>query len=115
MESGRGRTTSTERGYWRYAALYLGDWLLRPLDAITRREVESRFRHLTERHGEMPANQCLSFLRSVYRRPCVDHEGLRNPVEQWLSGGGGTTAKGGSGYRLRPRCCHAGTEESRRR
>lgn len=36
----------------------------------------------------MPANQCLSFLRSVYRRPCVDYEGLRNPVEQWLGGGG---------------------------
>ncbi len=30
----------------------------------------------------------LSFLRSVYRRPCVDHEGLRNPVELWLAGGG---------------------------
>ncbi len=30
----------------------------------------------------------MSFLRSVYRRPCVDHDGLRNPVEQWLAGGG---------------------------
>ena len=88
MESGQGRTASTERGYRRYAALYLGDWLSRPLDNISRREIESRFRLLTERHGEMPANQCLSFLRSVYRRPCVDHEDLRNPVEQWLAGGG---------------------------
>ena len=67
-------------GYRRYAALYLSDWLSRPLDNIGRREIESRFRLLTERHGEMPANQCLSFLRSVYRRPCVDHEGLRNRV-----------------------------------
>ena len=75
-------------GYRRYTALYLGDWLSRSLDAITRRDVESRFRLLTERHGEMPANQCLSFLRSVYRRPCVDYEGLRNPVEQWLAAGG---------------------------
>ena len=88
IESGHGRAASTERGYRRYAALYLGDWLSRPLDGITRRDVESRFRLLTERRGEMPANQCLSFLRSVYRRPCVDHEGLRNPVEQWLAGGG---------------------------
>ncbi len=88
MESGHGRTASTERGYRRYTALYLGDWLSRPLDSITRREVEGRFGLITERHGEMPANQCLSFLRSVYRRPCVDHEGLRNPVEQWLAGGG---------------------------
>ena len=30
----------------------------------------------------------MSFLRSVYRRPCVDYEGLRNPVEMWLAGGG---------------------------
>ncbi len=37
-----------------YTTLYLGDWLPRPLDAITRREVEVRFRLLTERHGEMP-------------------------------------------------------------
>ena len=88
IASGHGRAASTERGYRRYAALYLGDWLSRPLDSITRRDVEGRFRLLTERHGEMPANQCLSFLRSVYRRPCVDYEGLRNPVEQWLAAGG---------------------------
>ena len=36
----------------------------------------------------MPANQCLSFLRSVYRRPCGDYEGLRNPVEQCFAAGG---------------------------
>ena len=88
IESGHDWAATTERGYRRYAALYLGDWLSRPLDAITRRDVESWFRLLNERHGEMPANQCLSFLRSVYRRPCVDHEGLRNPVEQWLAAGG---------------------------
>ena len=88
IASGHGRAVSTERGYGRYRALYLGDWLSRPLDAITRRDVEGRFGVLTERHGEMPANQCMSFLRSVYRRPCVDYEGLRNPVEQWLAAGG---------------------------
>ncbi|MDE0035826.1 MAG: Arm DNA-binding domain-containing protein [Deltaproteobacteria bacterium] len=65
ITSGHGRAASTERGYRRYAALYLGDWLSQPLDAITRRDVESRFRLPTERHGAMPANQCLSFLRSV--------------------------------------------------
>ena len=26
--------------------------------------------------------------RAVYRRPCVDHGGLRNPVDLWLAGGG---------------------------
>ena len=30
----------------------------------------------------------MSMLRSIYRRPCVDHDGLRNPVEQWLAAGG---------------------------
>ncbi len=88
IKSGHRWAASTERGYRRYKALYLGDWLSRPIDSITRRDVENRFRLLTERHGEMPANQCLSFLRSVYRRPCVDYEGLRNPVEQWLAAGG---------------------------
>ena len=88
IENRRGRVESTQKSYRRYANLYLGDWRPRALDAITRREVEARFQLITERHGPVPANQCLSFLRSVYRRPCVDHEGLRNPVELWLAGGG---------------------------
>ena len=88
IESGHDRSWETQRAYRRYTTLYLGDWLSRPLDGITRRDIEARFRLITERHGKVPANQCLSFLRSVYRRPCVDHEGLRNPVELWLAGGG---------------------------
>ena len=88
IESGHGRADVTQRSYRRYANLYLGDWRGRPLDAISRRDIEARFQLITERHGEVPANQALSFLRSVYRRPCVDHEGLRNPVELWLAGGG---------------------------
>ena len=82
------RAATTERAYRRYTSHYLSDCLGKPLDAITRRDIESRFQFLTERHGVVPANQCLSFLRSFYRRPCVDHEGLRNPVEQWLAGAG---------------------------
>ena len=30
----------------------------------------------------------MSMLRSIYRRHCVDHESLRNPVELWLAAGG---------------------------
>ena len=30
----------------------------------------------------------MSLLRSIYRPPCVDHDGLRNPVDLWLAGGG---------------------------
>ena len=66
----------------------LGDWLSRPLDSITRRDVEARFNQITADHGWSPANRAISLLRSVYRRPCVDVDGLRNPVGLWLAGGG---------------------------
>ena len=66
----------------------LGDWLDRPLDAIARSDVEGRFNRITEQHGWATANQCMSLLRSVYRRPCVDYEGLANPVDLWIAGGG---------------------------
>ena len=82
------RAETTNKMYRRYERLYVGDWLARPLDALTRRDIEARFNRITGDHGEESANQCMSFLRSVYRRPCVDHDGLRNPVEQWLAGGG---------------------------
>ena len=66
----------------------LGDWRMRPLDAITRRDVEGRFNRLTGESGWSTANQTISLLRSIYRRSCVDFEGLRNPVDLWLAGGG---------------------------
>ena len=66
----------------------LPDWPARPLDAITRRDIEGRFNFITEEHGWATANQTISLLRSIYRRSCVDHEGLRNPAELWLAGGG---------------------------
>ena len=88
IKSGHDRAAETQRSYRRYTDLYLGEWRSRVIDAITRRDIEERFRLITERHGAVPANQALSFLRSVYRRPCVDHEGLRNPVELWIAGGG---------------------------
>ena len=88
IESGRHLAEATVKSYRRYSNLYLGDWRSRPLDAISRKDVEARFHLITDRHGAVPADQCLSFLRSVYRRPCVNHDGLRNPVELWLAGGG---------------------------
>ena len=67
---------------------YLADWLARPLDAIARRDVEDRFNRITANHGWSQANLTLTLLRSVYRRPCVDLEGLHNPVDLWLAAGG---------------------------
>ncbi len=65
-----------------------GDWLSRSLDAIDRGDVEARFHQITERRGWATANQAVSMLRSIYRRSSIDHEGLRNPVELWIAGGG---------------------------
>ena len=82
------RKSSTEALYQSQMRYFLGDWLSRPLDTITRREVEARFHLVSERRGWAVANHIISLLRSVYRRPCVDHQTLRNPVELWLAGGG---------------------------
>ena len=83
-----GRKPSTLRLYRGQIRYCFGDWLSRQLDLITRRDVEARFHLLTERHGWAVANHATSLLRSAYRRPCVDHPGLRNPVDLWLAGGG---------------------------
>ena len=45
------RTMRTDKGYRELVELHLRDWLSRPLDAITRRDVEARFNHLTAYHG----------------------------------------------------------------
>ena len=82
------RKASTNESYRDRFERPLADWLARPLDAITRSDVEDRLNRITEHHGWATANQCISLLRSVYRRPCVDFEGLVNPVDLWLAGGG---------------------------
>ena len=88
MAGNPNRAARTEKLYLEQFARYLGDWQLRPLDSITRRDVEDRFSRLTEDHGWACANRGISLLGSIYRRPCVDFEGLRNPVELWRAGGG---------------------------
>ena len=88
MAANPSRSKRTDELYRYEANRYLGDWLSRPLDAIARRDVEARFNRITADHGWSPANRAISLLRSVYRRPCVDLEGLRNPVDLWLAGGG---------------------------
>ena len=82
------RKASTERLYRGQMRYCFGNWVARPLDSITRRDVEARFHLVSERHGRATGNHAISLLRSVYRRPCVDYQGLRNPVELWLAGGG---------------------------
>ena len=88
LSSKRYHTKKTDMAYRRAIEHYLADWVSRPLNAIERREVEARFNLLTREHGWAIANQVFSLLRSIYRRACVDHEGLRNPVDLWLAAGG---------------------------
>ena len=88
MAANPNRSKRTNELYRYEANRYLGDWLTRPLDAISRADVEARFNSITADHGWSAANRAMSLLRSIYRRPCVDHDGLRNPVDLWLAGGG---------------------------
>ncbi len=88
MKANPNRAANTVRLYRQNLRVNLGDWLKRPLDSITRQDVEDRFNFINARHGWAGANQTLSMLRSIYRRPCADHENLRNPVELWLAAGG---------------------------
>ena len=88
MAANPDRAVNTVRLYEQNLRVNLSDWLKRPLDAITRQDVEDRFNLITGKHGWSAANQTLSMLRSIYRRPCVDFEGLRNPVDLWLAAGG---------------------------
>ena len=85
------RSAKTGRSYRRAIERHLADWVSRPLNTIERREVEARFILLSSKHGWAIGNQVFSLLRSVYRRACVDHEGLRNPVDLWLAAGGRST------------------------
>ena len=82
------RALVTVKIYRQNFRVNLLDWAKRPLNAVSRKDVEARFNRITDRRGWSTANQTMSLLRSVYRRPCVDHDGLRNPVELWLAGGG---------------------------
>ena len=88
LESNPNRAERTVNLYRQNLRVNLSDWINRPLSAISRRDVERRFHRITEKHGWAGATQTLSMLRSIYRRPCVDHDGLKNPVELWLAAGG---------------------------
>ena len=83
-----GLKASTRSLYSSQMRYCLGDWLSRPLDSITRQDVEARFHQITDRHGWATGNHAISLLRSVFRRPVVDHPQIRNPVDLWLAGGG---------------------------
>ena len=87
MLSNPNRKASTNEHY-RREMNYLKDWHNKPIDAITRTDVQERFNALSTENGPYAANWAIALLRSVYRAPCADNEALRNPVELWQAGGG---------------------------
>ena len=82
------RKESTASFYRALMRNCFSDWLTRPVDTIARRDVEALFHQVSKRRGPTTGNQAVSLLRSILRRPCVDFDGLRNPVDLWLAGGG---------------------------
>ena len=88
MSSNPNRKASTNRLYRYEMKRYLGDWQNKPIDAITRADIQERFNTVSKEYGPTPANRVMSLLRSVYRAPCAENEALRNPVEVWQAGGG---------------------------
>ncbi len=80
MSANPKRAAGTDGLYLEEFARHFADWHERPLDDISRRDVEERFIRLTEDNGWSPANWAISLLCSIYCRPCVDLDGLRNPV-----------------------------------
>ena len=82
------RKASTLETYRRTVYMDLAGWLDRSLNTISRRDVEQCFNRLTAEIGWVGANSALTMLGALYRRQCVDVEGLHNPVAQWRAAGG---------------------------
>lgn len=82
------RKPRTVEMYRQNLRVCFGVWLTRSHDAIDRRDVEACIHRVTELHGWATANQAIAILHAIYRRSRIDHEGLRNPVELWITAGG---------------------------
>ena len=93
MLSNPNRKASTNRLY-RYEMSYLKDWHNKPIDTITRTDVQERFNTISKENGPYAANRTIGLLRRIYRAPCADNEALRNPVALWQAGGGRFNKKG---------------------
>ena len=88
LAAGPPRKPRTLKLYRRTVYMDLEPWLDRSLNTISRRDVEQCFNRLTSEIGWVGANSALTMLGALYRRQCVDVEGLHNPVAQWRAAGG---------------------------
>ena len=88
LSVGPERKPRTVEVYRRTVYHDLVDWLDRSLNSISRKDVEQCFNRLTAEIGWVGANSAVTMLGALYRRQCVDVQGLHNPVAQWRAAGG---------------------------
>ena len=88
IASNPNRKPRTNQHYSDIMRLYLGDWQNKPIDTITRTDIQERFNLVSRKNGPYPANKLIAVLHSIYRAPCAENEALRNPVELWKACGG---------------------------
>ncbi|MCY4560167.1 MAG: integrase family protein [Chloroflexi bacterium] len=88
LSAGPERKPRTVEVYRRTVYMDLEAWLDRSLNTISRKDVEQCFNRLTSEIGWVGANSALTMLGALYRRQCVDVQGLHNPVAQWRAAGG---------------------------
>ncbi len=88
LSVGPARKPRTVEVYRRTVYHDLADWVDRSLNTISRKDVEQCFNRLTSEIGWVGANSAVTMLGALYRRQCVDVQGLHNPVAQWRAAGG---------------------------
>ena len=88
LAAGPARKPRTLEVYRRTVYMDLEPWLDRSLNTISRKDVEQCFNRLTAGIGWVGANSAVTMLGALYRRQCVDVQGLHNPVAQWRAAGG---------------------------
>ena len=88
LSVGPARKPRTVEIYRRTVYMDLEPWLDRSLNTISRKDVEQCFNRLTSEIGWVGANSAVTMLGALYRRQCVDVQGLHNPVAQWRAAGG---------------------------
>ena len=88
MAANPSRSQTTNKLYRYQANRHLCDWLSRPLDAITRRDVEARFNRITADHGWSQANQAMSCCARSTAGPASISTVCATLSTLWLAAGG---------------------------
>ena len=110
MAANPDRAVNTVRLYKQNLRVNLSDWLKRPLDAITRQDVETAsISSRANTAGRRPTRRSRCCARSTAGPASISRVCAIRLICGWRPGGA-STASGGGGYRARPRCCPAGAQ-----